>query len=51
MTCMSQNDYIAANKGHTKRSAASTSLTIGEAHQAFFIFTLQEFLGPASHAI
>jgi hypothetical protein len=51
MTRRSQKDYRAANSGYTKRSTDSTGLTIGEAHLAFFIFTLLEFLVPASHAI
>jgi hypothetical protein len=35
----------------TKCSIASIGLTVGEAHIAFFIFALLEFLVPASHAI
>jgi hypothetical protein len=35
---------------YTKRSVASIGLTAGEAHLAFFIFALLEFLVPASHA-
>jgi hypothetical protein len=51
MTHRSQRDYRVANSEYTKHSTASTSLTIGEAHLALFIFALLEFLGPASHAI
>jgi hypothetical protein len=36
---------------YTKRSVASIGLTVGEAHLAFFIFALLEFLVPVSHAI
>jgi hypothetical protein len=36
---------------YAKRSVASTDLDIEEAHLAFFIFALLEFLIPASHAI
>jgi hypothetical protein len=35
----------------TKCSIASIGFTVGEAHIAFFIFALLEFLVPASHAI
>jgi hypothetical protein len=51
MTRRSKKDYREANNGYTKRSAASTGLTVGEAHLALFIFTLLEFLVLASHAI
>jgi hypothetical protein len=36
---------------YAKRSIASIGLTVGEAHLAFFVFALLEFLVPASHAI
>jgi hypothetical protein len=51
MSHRSQKDYREANNEYTKHSAASTSLTVGEAHLALFIFALLEFLVPASHAI
>jgi hypothetical protein len=36
---------------YNKCSIASTGMTIGKAHLAFFSFTLHEFFVPASHAI
>jgi hypothetical protein len=35
----------------TKHSVPSTGLSVGEAHLAFFIFALLEFLVRAFHAI
>jgi hypothetical protein len=50
MTRRSQKDYRAANSRYTKRSVASTVLTVREAHLALFTFALLEFLVPTSHA-
>jgi hypothetical protein len=45
-----KKDYRAATTKYTKRSIASTGLTVREAHLASLLFALLKSLVPASHA-